>query len=378
MLIVADKNIPLVEQAFSGLGDLQLVDGRHLSRTDIKKADALLVRSVSKINAELITDSSVKFVGSATSGIDHIDVTWLQKQGIAFAYTPGNNAQAVAEFVISSLQVLSDRYCVPLTQKVLGVVGYGNIGKRVVALANLLGMECLINDPYLQEDPAYSDTRFHSLADLIRRADIVSLHTPLTRNGKYPTWHLLDTDQLDQLKEGSWLINTARGAVVDGQPLLGQLQHGRLIAALDVWENEPQIDVSLLQQAALATPHVAGYSLEGKLNATASLHKAFCRFFSLPADWQAPLPVVDITNDLSGYGLFPALRLLCRRVCDIEADDRQLRRLIDLPAAEQATYFDQLRLNYRFRREFAAYRARLPSDGSANHTLRALGFSQLP
>ena len=374
MLIVADKNIPMVEQAFSGLGDVQLVDGRNLNRADLRNADALLVRSITKVDAKLLEDTPVKFVGSATSGIDHIDVDWLNANGIQFAYTPGNNAQAVAEFVITVLQVLSERYCDPLDQKVLGVVGYGNIGKRLVRLAQTLGIKCLINDPFLQAEPAFRDVPFHSLEELLEQADIISLHTPLTREGRHPTHHLLNAERLCRIKDKAWLINSARGAVVDGQSLLTQLREKRLIAALDVWEGEPSIDTLLLQHVDLATPHIAGYSLEGKLNATESLHKALSKAFSLQASWEAPLPTIGIEKDLNRFELSPALRYLCRESCNIEADDQNLRQLPDLPVNERAAYFDSLRVSYRFRREFAAHRVALPLNPSAQSTLRELGF----
>lgn len=377
MLIIADKNIPLVEQAFSGLGELRLLDGRHLSNEDLLEADALLVRSVTRVNKNLLEGSPIRFVGSATSGIDHIDVDYLAERNTQFAYTPGNNAQAVAEYVISILVILAQQKTKKLNSKVLGVIGYGHIGKRVLRLAEALDIECLINDPFLQEQSEYSDVAFCDLDELLQCSDYVTLHTPLTVDGRFPTHHLINENRLLLLKDGASLINTARGGVVDNHALLAELQNGRIHAVLDVWEAEPDIDINVLEQVALGTPHVAGYSLEGKLNATAELHKALCRSFVLSSDWQAPLTSVELRTDFIDNDLDIVLPSLLGQVCALQEDDQDLHQLIELPVAERAVAFDRLRRNYSLRREFSAYRCPDIQDARTKQLLTDLGFSSL-
>lgn len=377
MIIVADKDIPLVSEAFSGLGELRLVNGRKLDSADLKDADVLLVRSVSRVDKALLGGSTIKFVGSATSGIDHIDVAYLQQCGIQFAHSPGSNAQAVAEYVISVMVWLARQHKQTLAGKVLGVVGYGHIGKRVIRMAQVLGMRCLINDPPLQEQTADSEIQYHALEQVLRQADFVSLHTPLTRSGPYPSFHLLDGRRLGLLRDGASVINTSRGAVIDTQPLLHELQGGRITAVLDVWESEPDIDIELLDKVALGTPHIAGYTLEGKLNATVGLHDALCRKYALESDWSPPLPPVELDPglDLSGACLQTILDTLFGRICRLQYDYRQLRKIAALPAAERGAGFDGQRKTYLLRREFSAYRGLQARNPGIRRQLTALGFT---
>jgi erythronate-4-phosphate dehydrogenase len=374
MIIVADKNIPLVNEAFSGLGELRLVDGRKLGNADLKNAEVLLVRSVSRVDRALLDGSAIKFVGSATSGVDHIDVEYLQQCNIHFAHTPGVNAQAVAEYVISAIVYLARLHKQTLTGKVLAVVGYGHIGKRVVQLAQTLGMHCLINDPPLQDRRQNNGIQYHSLDDVLRQADFVSLHTPLTRSGPYPSYHLLDSTRLGLLQNGASLINTSRGGVVDTQALLPELENDRIKAVLDVWEAEPEINIDLLRKITLGTPHIAGYTLESKLNATAGLHRQLCEIKALQSDWSPPLPLINLALDLPVANLHSALDTLLGQICRLQDDDRYLRRIIDVPAARRAAYFDQQRITYPLRREFSAYRLRSVRNEYVKQQLTNLGF----
>lgn len=377
MHIVADKNIPLVTEAFSGFGELRLIDGRVLDHVVLRDADALLVRSVSRVDEDLLHDTPVAFVGSATAGVDHIDVDYLARKNIQFACAPGSNAQAVAEYVVSALILLAQQRVEPLHTKKLGIIGYGRIGKRVASLSRLLGMECLINDPFLQELPEYRDIKFCTLEEAMQVADFVSLHTPLSKSGRFPTYHLINRENLATLKRDAVLINTARGAVVSGQDLLKTLQSDRIGAVLDVWENEPNISAELLKSAWLASPHVAGYSLEGKLNATAQLHQALCNSFALTSNWNARLELVELATHFSRSDFDTVLPGLLEHICPIREDDRRLRQLVELPELERAVVFDQLRRNYRLRREFAAYRCRGIHDQVLKQRLIEFGFSAL-
>ena len=375
MRIVADKNIPLVSEAFSAHGELCLLEGRTLSPADVRDADVLLVRSVTRVNRALLDGSTVRFVGSATSGIDHIDAPYLQERGIEFVHTPGNNARSVAEYVISILSCLSASQSASLHGKVLAVIGYGNIGQRVVKLAETLGMVCLVNDPPLQTAQPHHARRFDSLDDVLSQADYVTLHTPLTREGDYPSYRLLDAKRLALLPAGACLINTARGGVVDGDALLAGLNKGRIQAVLDVWEGEPDISMDLLQRVALVSPHIAGYSLEGKLNATAGLHHALCHTYGLKSDWRAPLPQIELSTDLPAGDTATLLSVVLEEVSRLRQTDAQLRQLLELPAGERASAFDRQRRNYALRREFSAYLCRRPLGEDLRRQLLDLGFS---
>lgn len=374
MPVVADRNIPQVQEAFAGIGEVRLCEGRGLQAADLREADILLVRSVTPVNASLLTGSKVRFVGSATIGTDHVDLDYLRNNGIAFAHAPGSNARAVAEYVLAALLALQ------ATKPVgpVGIVGYGNTGEALARLLKILGIEYLVNDPPLQQSGARSDIEFVSL-DEIRHAPIISLHVPLTRGGPYPTYHLVDEKFLDALVPDALLINTARGAVVDNTALAKRLRGGRLRAALDVWEGEPAISAELLERVVLGTPHIAGYSVEGRLNGTQRMYEAVCAFLGIKPVWRYALPesLPILRTDLRG---FAALKDVVLQAYDIRRDDIALRALLALPEADSAAGFDCLRRDYPPRREFAARRCRLGHgiDATLQKQLTGLGFALEP
>ena len=354
MRIVADENIPLVRKAFADLGQVACHPGREISRRRLAKADALLVRSITPVNAELLDDTPVRFVGTATIGTDHIDREYLASRDITFTDAAGSNADSVAEYVTTVLLLLAEQGKWLLQGKTLGIIGVGNIGSRMVARAKAMGMTPLPNDPPLQRET--SDKSFVDLETALA-ADIVTCHVPLTRQGPDATYHLLDDENLAALKPGAILINTSRGPVVDNQALKRCLMTGDLkTAVLDVWENEPDIDLELLNRVTIATPHIAGYSYDGKINGTIQLYRALCEFLDREASLAAadllPAPPVerlqlDTTADANQ-------QLLCRaltRIYDISRDDTVLRAVAEQPAEERGGYFDQLRKNYPVRRE---------------------------
>lgn len=379
MLIVADQNIPRVEEAFGTLGEVRPVDGRTLERSQLGRADVVLVRSVTPVNESLLAGTPVKFVGSATSGVDHVDRGYLAARSIEFAWSPGVNARAVAEYVISAMLTLADRRSDVLDGKTLGIVGYGHVGRRLARLAGVLGLQCMINDPPLADTGAGpAGTEYHSLAELAARADIVSLHLPLNIDGPYRSRHLVDGSFLSTMRDGAWLINTARGAVVDTAALNETLASGRLRAVLDVWEGEPAIAADLLRRVALGTPHIAGYSAEGKYNATSLLYRAVCRYFERTPVWENHLPGGTTPVDLRAVSADRAVAHTIQQACDVSADDARLRQMLDLPAGERAAYFDRLRAGYPVRREFPAWSCIPPGDARTRHILQALGFDVVP
>ncbi len=356
MKIVADPNIPFVTEAFGGLGEVVTVPGRQLAATDIRDAEMLLVRSVTTVDRQLLEASPVRFVATATIGTDHIDRAYLAAHGIGFASAAGSNANSVAEYVVAALLVLGQRYRFRLRDRTLGVVGVGNVGRRVVRYAEALGMRVLVNDPPRQR--AEGGRHWLSLEHLLAEADIVSLHVPLTHNGPDATYHLLATDQLD----GFQLVNTARGAVVDNPALLAASRAGRVPAAvLDVWEHEPRINRELLERVDIATPHIAGYSFDGKVNGTQLIYRAACEHLGIEPTWEPRLPAPPVPRVETTAGDREDDEDLLQRIVgalyDITADDARLR-------ADPAG-FDRLRAEYPVRREFGHTAVAVAGAGDA-------------
>jgi erythronate-4-phosphate dehydrogenase len=375
--IIADENIPCAREAFSHLGEVRLLPGRSMSREMLQNADLLLVRSVTPVDASLLRGTAVRFVGTATIGADHVDTTYLEQQGIAFASAAGSNANSVAEYVMAALLHHAAQHQLRLRHLTLGIVGVGHIGSRVAKMAAGLGLKILLNDPPLARQT--NDPKFLPLAALME-ADIITLHTPLTFEGDDATFHLFDAPRLNAMKRGSVLINTGRGAVVDNFALKNVLQGGHLSAAiLDVWENEPAIDAELLQLVEIGTPHIAGYSLEGKLNGTQQIYRAACEFLGVAPQWQMATALPAIAE--------PGIRLeenfgtnektldtIIKRVYDITDDDRRLRAGLNINAAERTSYFDRLRRDYAIRREFYNYNVRGEMKEDLTKQITVLGF----
>jgi len=354
MKIVVDENIPFGTEAFGRLGEVVTVKGRAISRDIVRDADALIVRSVTRVDADLLEGSAVRFVGTATIGFDHVDREYLERRGIGFASAPGSNANSVAEYVVAALLVLGRRKGFRLENKTIGIVGVGNVGSRVAQKAEALGMRVLRNDPPLQRETG--DPRFLPLEALFD-ADIITFHVPLTRSGPDATLHLINAALLDRLGRGTILLNTSRGAVADSEALLEAAETGKLGGlVLDVFENEPEINPALVEAADIATPHIAGYSLDGKVNGAAMVYRAACEFFGKPLEWDPaealPEPPCPELRAAAGRDDEDALRDLVLAVYDIEADDRRLRKIVSMPSNERGAYFDHLRKTYPVRREF--------------------------
>ncbi|MGH8589707.1 MAG: 4-phosphoerythronate dehydrogenase [Gammaproteobacteria bacterium] len=373
MHIVADPNIAAVAEAFSDLGDVQLVPGREWTPSLVRHADVLLVRSVTRVDAGLLEDSRVRFVGTATSGVDHIDRDNLARRGIAFAAAPGSNAQAVAEYVSSAVLVLAEARGLLLAGTTAGVIGGGRVGSRVVRLLSALGIRCLVNDPPLADTTG--DARYRPL-DEVLAADIVTLHVPLASQGPYPTQGLIGREALSRMKSDVILINTARGGIVGESTLKQRLaRHDHMATAIDCWEGEPHIDPELATRSTLSTPHIAGYSADAKLRATSMLHAAACEFFAIPGHWSPSSPMGrEIT--LVSQSPEEAQREAVLLAYDIREDDRALRACLSGVRGTLGRSFDTLRANYRERREFSAHEIRTNRGSAALHTALAdLGFN---
>lgn len=377
MKIIADENIPYVQEVFTTLGRVHCVAGRSIHRELLGDADALLVRSITPVDANLLENTHVRFVGTATIGTDHIDRDYLKERQIAFADSAGSNANSVAEYVITAILVLAQQKGWDLQNKTLGIVGLGNIGSRVETMAQALGLNVLANDPPRQRQTG--DSRFVPLSKILD-ADFITLHVPLTHSGPDPTHHLLDETILRQLTPQTVLINTSRGAVVDNLALVAQLATNALgPVVLDVWEDEPNINPDLLERVAIATAHIAGYSLDGKANGTAMLYKHLCRFLKITpqVDIQTLLPppvVPELTLDTEQTDQ-QILTQAMTGIYDILRDDRELRQITNQPPDQRAKSFDQLRKNYPIRREAHNIRAFLTHPNpSLTGKLNRLGF----
>jgi len=373
--LLIDENIPLAKEAFFEIGEVRLIPGRTITNQMLRDIEVLIVRSVTPVNAALLDKTPVRFVGTATIGVDHLDVDYLREKGIEFANAAGSNANSVAEYVMASVVHYACEKQMRLSDLTMGIVGVGHVGSRVVQFAQALGLRVLQNDP--PRERAENSKHFVSLDEALQ-SDIVSLHTPLTMAGSDATFHLLDAPRLAQMKAGSLLINTARGGVVDTAALKTILSEGRLTAYLDVWENEPEIDGELLQHAGIGTPHIAGYSYDGKINGTLQIYEALCKFLGRPPAWRpAALPQsANSTISLEKPSTAEeCLRLMIRSAYDIVADSNQLKLAAKHSRQERGQHFDAQRAQYPIRREFSSYIiAAKHLDDELVEKFRALGF----
>lgn len=369
MKIVADENIPGLER-FEAYGDLLVLPGREISRVHLQDAEALLVRSVTRVDAALVEGTALEFIGSCTIGEDHISQACCQKNGITVVNAPGSNANSVAEYVLACLLALKRK---PAENRV-AIVGYGNVGKRLETLLSSLGYCCYTCDPLL---PAATMPNPVSLDEALK-CEVVSFHTPLTHEGAYPTWHLLDKARIRQMQQGALLINTGRGAVIDNAALLDHLEHCPDAApecVLDVWEGEPLVNLALMQHVSIATPHIAGYSVEGKLAATAIIHQAFCRHFGFEQK-QTPCS----TDQKEMLSVCDALEKAVLSVYDPRRDDSRMRtalspgQLASFDEPARAAAFDRLRKAYWPRREFSHFRLEAGFSAELKQQLLLLGF----
>ncbi|GGK61356.1 4-phosphoerythronate dehydrogenase PdxB [Amphritea balenae] len=349
--IVADENIPALESLFDCFGKITRIPGRSMKKSDLKEADILLVRSVTKVDRALLEGTPVSFVGTATIGTDHIDQHWLHEQGIGFSSAPGCNADAVAEYVLSNLLLVAREQGFDLLDKVVGIVGVGNVGRRLQRRLERLGVKLLLNDPPRQ---SAGTEGMVPLDQLLKEADIICLHTPLVKDGKYPSHHLLNQDNLPLVKQGAVLLNAGRGPVIDNTALLNwHLIREDVTLLLDVWEDEPRVGSELAERVRIGTPHIAGYSLDGKIRGTWMLYNAFCEHRGL-------VPDVDFKQCLSEI-VQPVVKLtgkedltdIIHMIYDPADDHARFMSSLD-DAAMQPERFDQLRKQYPVRREFAA------------------------
>lgn len=371
--VLADENMPYVTELFGDFSNITFKAGREIVADDLIDVDVLLVRSITKVNAVLLKHANkLRFVGSATIGLDHIDGDYLDSRHITWTNAPGCNAIGVAQYVLSSLLILSQRKSFDLQSKTVAIVGAGNIGKQLSKVLSALSINHFFCDPPLKNSGAQGDYRD---MDAVMGADIISLHVPMTKDGDYPTHHLFDKTRLAMLKDDTVLINSCRGDVVDNAALEALLESGKqLITVMDVWQHEPVINQALLGKVDIASSHIAGYSFEGKARGTYMLYQRWLAMNNQVADKSlvSLLPVANIGEIFLQDRLsIDDIKQLVTLVYDVRDDDELVRQ-----HGLTAKGFDNLRKQYKVRREFSAIKVHVTNESDAV-LLHEIGFNSV-
>ncbi len=370
MKILADQNMPLVEAFFSSLGEIERFDGRSLTPEQAQHADVLLTRSVTQVNEALLArNDKLKFVGTATIGVDHIDEQYLNGRNVPFSSAPGCNSVAVAEYVLSAIFTLAQEQHFSVFDKTVAIVGVGSIGQCLADKLSAIGMKTLLVDPPRQERGDAG--QWHDLDTAMAQADIITFHVPLVKKGAHCTYHLLDQQRINALAADKIVINASRGDVIDNQAILArQEQLDDLCLVLDVWENEPDILEDLLPFVELATVHIAGHTLEGKGRGTFMLYETLCQHLGIEPQStltdHLPTPSLSELTLASTWSL-DELGSLVHLIYDVRRDDAILR------AQLHSHGFDVLRKTYPVRRELSTLK--LTGDNPNLSALAAFGFS---
>ncbi|MBD3409085.1 MAG: DUF3410 domain-containing protein [Ignavibacteriales bacterium] len=370
MNLLVDENVYAARETFSKLGNAALVPGREIDNRRCRNADALIVRSTTKVTRELLEGTPVSFIGTATTGDDHIDASAARDHGAALAVARGCNAEAVVDYTVAAIVRYAARRGVRLRGATVGVIGVGRIGSRVAEVFEKLGARVFRNDPPRRDRGDEGDWR--DLRDALA-ADVVTIHTPLTDDGDYPTRRLLGEKELRAIRPDAALVNAARGGVIDYAALERRLDDDPPAFILDVFESEPDFNVALAKRAFLATPHIAGYSLEGKANGTRMIYDALCRFLGVEPTPLPELPTPENSEiDARPKGsLEETLDAAVAEAYDVLRDDRAMKAAAD--ADDRGKAFDELRKAYPLRREFSNYAART-NDEETLAALAAIRF----
>lgn len=373
MKIVVDDKIPFLKGVLEPFADVVYVPGKKIDHAMVRNADALLVRTRTCCDGVLLGKSNVQFVGTATIGYDHIDTHWCEKHGIIWKNAPGCNARSVNQYITSVLFSLSRKMGFSLKDRVLGVVGVGHVGTRIVNTAELLGMKVYLCDPPRVRNQGACG--FISMEGILRECDIISFHVPLDLHGTDKTYHMIDDALLAAINPGTIIINASRGEVADTEALKKALVDNKLKGlVLDVWEQEPDIDLDLLNACSIATPHIAGYSADGKANGTAMIVRELSKVFHLGLEDWTPEDIIpkpensEIHIDCSGLSDEAIIEKAVMCTYDVKQDDLSLRR--------NPGDFEKIRGDYPLRREYTAYSVvleNLMNPGVAK-TLRKMGF----
>jgi erythronate-4-phosphate dehydrogenase len=371
MKIVADDKIPFLRGALEPFAEIVYVPGKEINNSMLKDTDALLIRTRTRCTENLLEGTKIRFIGTATIGFDHIDTQYCSKKGIRWTNAPGCNSSSVQQYIAAALLTISSEYHFNLSEKTLGIIGVGNVGSKVEKFARAIGMKVLLNDP--PRARLEGKKKFHSLNKVLSESDIVTVHVPLNVVGEDYTYHLFNEEKMKKIKKGAWFINSSRGEVTDTAALKKVLVSGRLAGAvIDVWENEPEVDTDLMHLAFLTTPHIAGYSTDGKANGTAMVVNSLCKYFDIgTGNWypgNVPLPPDPVLSiDCAGKSEEEILREVVIYTYNIKEDNYRLRR--------STLEFEKQRGDYPLRREFSSYSVEL--NGGTDRVkdiLQILGF----
>ena len=353
MKIVADDKIPFLKGVLEKYAEVIYLPGDLITKSELQDADALLTRSITQCNEELLSNTSVKFIASATIGDDHIDKDICKRENITWTTAKGCNASAVEQYFTTGLLALAEKRNIELNGKTIAIIGVGNVGKRVQKVSQLLGLKVLLNDP--PRERIEGSNGFSSLEEIKEKADIITLHTPLNYGGDDKSFHLIDQAFFNGLNKPVIFINTSRGAVVDALALKSAIEEGKVKnTILDVWEGEPDIDVELLKFADIATPHIARYTFEGKARGTRMVVQAVSNYFNLELEnWIPELQDEKsiLVLDCTSYSDQEVLQYIFKQVYPIYHDDHNFR--------ENQDEFEQLRRDYLYRRENETFKLQL-------------------
>ncbi|MEA2012251.1 MAG: 4-phosphoerythronate dehydrogenase [Verrucomicrobiota bacterium] len=380
MKILIDDKIPYIKGVLEKVVDVKYFPGAKFPLKEVADSDALIVRTRTKCSESLLKDSKVKAIATATIGYDHIDTEYCNANNIFWTNAPGCNSSSVQQYITAAILHLAEKYSLKLSKLTLGVVGVGNVGTKVVKAGRALGMNVLMNDPPRKDAAIKSEgkssasaTGFCGLRKILAESDIITLHVPHTKDGKYPTHYLANQYFIGNMKESAFLINSSRGPVADNAILKKSLQDNLIRGAiLDVWENEPDIDLELLKTVELGTPHIAGYSADGKANGTAMSINAISKIFELGLDkWfpeNVPQPIETIIKIDKGMTDFQIIKTAIDTTYNIQKDAKNIK--------ESPENFEYLRGNYPLRREPTNYSIFLPKKNEGLvKTLEELGFT---
>jgi len=369
--IVADDKIPFLKGVLEPFAEVVYLPGSKIGNADLFGADALLIRTRTKCKESLLNGTSIGFIGTATIGFDHIDTAYCDKNNITWTNAPGCNSSSVQQYITAALLKLGHDHHFSLQGKTIGIIGVGNVGSKVEKIAGTLGMTVLLNDP--PRARRERSTGFVTIDTILKESDIITLHVPLNHTGEDKTWHLFNDEVFKKTDKRPWLINSSRGEVIETAALKGAISTGKVSGAiLDVWEKEPDIDLEMMGKTIIATPHIAGYSTDGKANGTSMVVNSLCRHFGLPlSGWypeNVPAPDNPVINiECRGKSDEDIVREAVLKTYDISSDDNNLR--------QNPSAFEKLRGDYRVRREFPAFTVELfGGNDRAGKMLSKIGF----
>jgi erythronate-4-phosphate dehydrogenase len=370
--IIADKDIPFLNGVLEPYANVTYLPGKQITRDILKDADAILIRTRTKCYESILKGTSVSFIGTATIGFDHIDTQYCEEHNIKWTNAPGCNSSSVQQYIAGALLKMASEFGFNLADKTIGIIGVGNVGTKVEKFARIMGMDVLLNDPPRARKEG--EKNFVNLETILYESDIVTVHVPLNLVGEDCTHHLFNEMSFKKIKKGAWFINSSRGEIVDTIAVKNAIESGKSGGTvLDVWENEPFIDLELMAKAFIATPHIAGYSIDGKANGTAMVVNALCKYFDLPLkDWypgnvpQPPAP--EIIIDAKGKSDEDIIREAVSQTYNITADDIKLRFL--------PSDFEKQRGEYPLRREFPSYTINLKGGNKkVQKMVKEMGFN---